>query len=343
MADTDRNVVDLNWTDDQWNTVLKAVSDEAQRARVAASFLPLCGPLDASTIAVPNFTLSSVANAYPGGAPPANRLQVNSSPTLELLRISAPVYLRSHEAADPDLTAAIGMFRRAANLIARVEDSVVFLGDHAGRTQPRPPLDTLVTLSAHALPVQGLLPAVLPPAGGAAPLAPPPAAPAPAPQPPAPVVLPNPKVPGSRTVFVQYHRTLPNDLGQLMVVGIVSAIADLEAKGHFGPFACVLGTRLYEAVCTPTSSLVLPKDRILPFVDGQLFRSGTIEDDPATGTFYGVVVALGGAPIELVVASDISVRLLQATLEPRWVFRVSERIALRIKEPEAIAVLCAHP
>ncbi len=38
-------------------------------------------------------------------------------------------------------------------------------------------------------------------------------------------------------------------------------------------------------------------------------------------------------------ASDIHVKFLQTTLEPRYVFRVSEKVALRIKEDSAIAVL----
>jgi hypothetical protein len=52
-----------------------------------------------------------------------------------------------------------------------------------------------------------------------------------------------------------------------------------------------------------------------------------------------VVVALGGAPIELVVATDVSLNALQVTIDPRFVFRVYEKIALRIKEVDAIESL----
>ncbi len=34
------------WTDEQWARVNQAVQEEAKRARVAATFLPLYGPLD---------------------------------------------------------------------------------------------------------------------------------------------------------------------------------------------------------------------------------------------------------------------------------------------------------
>jgi hypothetical protein len=50
-------------------------------------------------------------------------------------------------------------------------------------------------------------------------------------------------------------------------------------------------------------------------------------------------MASSGRPIEVVVASDISVRFLQTTLEPRFVFRVSERIALRVSQDDAIEII----
>ena len=54
---------------------------------------------------------------------------------------------------------------------------------------------------------------------------------------------------------------------------------------------------------------------------------------------HGVVVALGGSPIDLVVATDLSVSFLQVTTDPYFVFRVYEKIVLRIKEEGAIELL----
>jgi hypothetical protein len=94
---------------------------------------------------------------------------------------------------------------------------------------------------------------------------------------------------------------------------------------------------LFDAAHTPNAnSLVLPRDRIVPFLGGEnLRRTNTIPGG------YGIIVALGGGPVEIVVASDISARYLQQTPEPRFLFRISERIALRVKEWDAVAVL--HP
>ncbi len=52
-----------------------------------------------------------------------------------------------------------------------------------------------------------------------------------------------------------------------------------------------------------------------------------------------MVVALGGAPVDLVVARDMSVNFLTVTDEPTFVFRVFEKIVLRIKQPAAICRL----
>lgn len=121
-----------------------------------------------------------------------------------------------------------------------------------------------------------------------------------------------------------------------IVTAVVEAVQKLEANGHYGPFACVLGSTLFTLAQTPSSgSLVLPSDRIIPFLTGPLLRSSTV---PLSS---GVVVGLGGDPVELVVATDITVKFLQLTLEPRYVFRVYERIALRVKQPGAVCRLTA--
>jgi uncharacterized linocin/CFP29 family protein len=124
----------------------------------------------------------------------------------------------------------------------------------------------------------------------------------------------------------------PDLPGDRLVADISAAVGQLEATGHLGPFGCVLDQEFFNAVQTPNrESLVLPQDRILPFLGGgALLRSSTLP--PRTG----LVIASGGAPVDLVVGTDISVKFLQVTLEPRFVFRVYERIRLRVKEAGAI-------
>ena len=119
-------------TDDQWNRIRQIVHDEALRARVAASFLPLYGPLPGDATTVPMDLLSQPRTRRPrnlGGqrlrrAPPSDR--------------GVNVFVKNHMLADPELAAASIMFKRAANIIARVEDAIIFRGRHAPLPLIRP-------------------------------------------------------------------------------------------------------------------------------------------------------------------------------------------------------------
>jgi uncharacterized linocin/CFP29 family protein len=300
----------LGWTEEMWNRLCSTVTEEAQKARVAAQMLPVVGPEDPSTVALPQFVLqpgrhNPIPPNNPQGEPsgPSDRLSVNSDPTLFLTTISVNVQLRTTEAADPNLGAALVMFRRAANHIARIEDALVF----NGRPADGPPLGGLAgvppvfTVTGHGE-VFGIM---------------------------------EPDAAAGRPIYqkVEHARAGEDLRGQPLVNAVVEAINTLEQGAQLGPYACVLGHELFEDVCNPTANLVLPRDRILPFLQGPLLRSSAIP------TNHGALIALSGSPVELVVACDIDVRFLQTTLEPRMVFRVSERVAVRIKDPSAIALL----
>jgi hypothetical protein len=100
----------------------------------------------------------------------------------------------------------------------------------------------------------------------------------------------------------------------------------------------VLGQGFFLRVQTPELGLVLPSDRIIPFLGGgPLLRSTVLGDRE------GVVVALGGSPVELVISKDVSFQFLQLTDHPRYHFRVYEKMALRIKATEAIMALLPAP
>jgi uncharacterized linocin/CFP29 family protein len=309
------DLVELGWTEDQWSRIAGVVTEEAQKARVAAQMLPLVGPEDPTAVAVPPFSLSTKPNPsmVPSRTAP-DRLSVNSDPTLHLTKIAVNVPLRTREAADPSLEAALVMFRRAANYIARVEDALVFNGRAAPGTPPPfgvAGIPAVVQVTGDAS-VQGIFP-FIGPWGGRSLIS----------------VAAVPAPPGTA-------------LGDRVVTAIIQAINALDAQGQLGPYSCALSPRLFEAICTPNANLVLPRDRILPFLQGPLLRSSAVFQAPAVALpfmAWGVVIATSANPVELVVASDLQVRYLQTTEEPRLIFRVTERVAVRIKEPKAIALL----
>jgi len=304
------DLVELGWTEEHWHRIGSAVTEEAQKARIAAQMLPMVGPEDGSTVAVPRYALNTRL-LNPDGYPedvaallprvPTNRVGVDSNPDLFLTTIAVNVPLRSHEIADSNLNAALGMFRRAANYIARVEDALVFNG-----RQPNAAPAGIVSLpTIYRVTGDGTLAGLVRP------------------------------LPGQVRLLQPLLRGAPPPVldGNAVVTAIIDAIGELDEHGHQGPYACALSQDLFELICTPNGNLVMPRDRVLPFLQGPLLRASALQFG------YGVVVALSGNPVELVVASDIGVRYLQTTVEPRYVFRVSERVALRIREEDAIAML----
>ncbi|MBV9920853.1 MAG: encapsulin [Pseudonocardia sp.] len=351
----------LPWTDRHWDELRSVALDAARKSRVASTFLPLVGPYPADQATVPSNWLEFVSPAA-GGADP--RLEVRAGRTLQLVTLSCNIYLRGSEIADPDLDAAKSMVRRAGEVLGRLEDAVVFYGLPPHGQGPRfdgltirpdiytitggsdltgllhSPTTLLAAEAARKGANQGLVgirraaAALVQQRQGIAAgvfgaryqaledqgqdqlmcvrLEAPPAVPG----------APGP--PGAPGVITGTH----------LFTGVVDAIQRLEARGHFGPFAVVLGHELFRLATTPSRSLVLPTDRLAEFLDGRrVQRSGVLPSN------RGVVVALGGQPIELVLANDIDVRFLQATLEPRYVLRVFERLVLRIKELDAVCVV----
>jgi uncharacterized linocin/CFP29 family protein len=334
------------WTDEQWASVNQAIQEEAKRARVAATFLPLYGPLDAdadfvrrqdilysasagmrtaaaaevstalleysSAMAAGNYAAALTAQERFTGAQAIlgrQRLGIDDRDTIRLATLQVLVPIRNAQMADPEMGSVLALFRRAANVIARLEDAIVFRG-----------LAQSPTIVGGYAPPAGVigLPGIW-------------------------------QITGAQSAEGLWSITSPREWfrvsprpralrGHAIVSAVSGAIGLLEENGHFGPFAVTLGQGLFLVAQTPdVGSLVMPQDRIIPFLGGgPLLRSSTLD---ALGGFSGLVVALGGAPVELVVASDVSLQFLQVTSEPVFIFRVSEKIALRIREPRAIAQL----
>ena len=133
--------------------------------------------------------------------------------------------------------------------------------------------------------------------------------------------------------------------GNGLVKAVGDAIGDLETQGHFGPFAVVLSQNLFSTAQVPVNVArvtridddgpsSVPQDRIVPLLGG-----GPLLRSSALLAGYGVVVALGGAPIELVVATDMSLQFVRVTDDAHFIFRVYEKVSLRIKEVEALVAL----
>ncbi len=285
----------LSWTDEQWAAMQRIVQESARKARVASSFLPLTGPLPPGQASVPALQLDalSLADRLRGEAP--RRFEIDDGETLRLTTIACEVYLRTQQAEDPDLASAKQMLGRAADIIGRLEDAIVFNG--LSEADKPPKIGTKLAVRPEVYTVRGPVQDGLLSDNG-------------------------------------LKCRKPVDLakgGEALVKAVVSSIQKLEGLGYYGPFACLLGHTLYEAANTPNAgSLVLPSDRITPFLDGGPLRRSSVVPEG-----QGVIVALAGSPIDLVVACDVDVKFIQLSIEPRYVLRVSERFVLRMKQPRA--------
>jgi uncharacterized linocin/CFP29 family protein len=389
------NCPPLSWTTQQWAALYSVAQEAAQKSRVASRFLPAekASP-EAQTVPANWLNLVGIDEARQRGEA-EERLQVSSGKTLQLTTISCKVYLRGSEVADPELLAAKSMVRRAAEVLARLEDAIVFNGlpkaeyaiperdgkpivvpviydisggrDLTGLLQAPDTLwDRLVKTEAKQ-PIKAVwaelsdvneglrytqdmirrIDAKIAAGGG------------------------TPGLENQKALAEAGRKELAEEHGRLrkkvkyedddimsvrvekittgaaprdpkvtvetmpVVKAVIDAVQKLERRGHYGPFAVVFGDKLFQEATSPAGSAsVLPSQSILPFLQGgDLHRSSTIPPED------GVVVALGGAPVELVVGTDIDVKFLQVSLEPRYVLRVYERFVLRIKELDAVCRL----
>jgi len=305
-----QNNPQLPWTDEQWDRVQQVICEEARKARVAASFLPIVGPLPPDT----DYVSLDKLDYQPLDPPKAalKRMVVNDTETKRLCTLEIRVYLRGPQVADPELTSALQMFRRAANVLARIEDALIFKGRSGnslkgglGSNQ-----NVIWTIDPETGSDDGLCDAA-----------------------------------GKQCIPLAPLAGSPAISGEQLVSAVSEAIGKLESAGHLGPFACVLDQSLFKVAQTPSpGSLVLPQDSILPFLGGgPLLRSSTLDKSikPVSPQkdVTGLVVALGGAPVDLVLARDMTLSFLQVNLDPLFVFRVYEKLTLRIKEQTAIVGL----
>ena len=140
------------WTDEQWARVNQVIQEEAKRARVAATFLPLYGPLSADSDYVRGQDIR-----YPScraGAVVAGRqqLDIDDRDTIRLATLQVIVPVRNAQMADPEMSSVLALFRRAANVVARLEDAVVFRG-------LAPPADLRLQRGLSVSPASGKSPA----------------------------------------------------------------------------------------------------------------------------------------------------------------------------------------
>jgi uncharacterized linocin/CFP29 family protein len=358
----------VGWTDAQWNRIRQIVNEEAIKARVAASFLPIYGSVPPGTQVVPSERLN------------ATDWTVDDAATTPLLEIERKITLSQSQVREEDLSSALLLFRSAANVLARLEDWSIFngrpylFGDPARAPDPAAIPGPIEVKGGEKLSwgemadqridqvanqyLQDLILALVekrPDATKQAVLQ---------------QLLPALNLNGAAALATLSDRmrnrllmTSPGGLGLIegaslvitegvldsdgLIRAILQAITDLEAGGHPKPFVCVLGARAFQVATVPPraapGTLVLPRDRIEPILGSELLRSSVIDDRinwvPPEPAARGLVISIAGDSMDLVRAVDVTPEFLRIDERGRYEFRVYERFALRIKRQGAIASL----
>lgn len=328
----DRNA-QVGWTDAQWNRIREEVLRAWQRARVAGSFLPVYGPLPPSTQVVPSEEIQD------GGT-------IDAAATVRIVELTTTVELNRQQVREEDLSDALLLFRRAATALGRAEDHVIFKGQDTGTSG----IVAASGLFAHSddrreITVGPRFPTITFDGGDS-------------------TIAAAKKAGVDLGTFITNARGLaraePGAVGlvegtqnevqrdesvaHLLVAAIVLAISQLEGDGYGPPFVCVLGKEAFVSAHTPAaaaSSLTMPVDRIEPLVGRPLLRTNSLDlpDPPARGDPWGLVLSLAGDAVDLVVAVEATPEFSLVDGEGHYVFRLFERFALRIKDPNAIVQL----
>jgi len=202
---------------------------------------------------------------------------------------------------------AVTLATRAANLLSQAEDLVIFSGQNAISSNTL--FQNGIVLNRGAPTDTGLLD--LPPSA--------------LPLPEAQVIQVEPKDPAVPGVYAEHT-----------FAAVAQGYSVLQGNGQYGPYALVLQTTPYADTYAPLpDTLILTADRLKPLMTAGFFGTGTLPSG-SEPRFFGLLVSLGGNPMDLVVGLDATTAFMQQDTDGAFRFRVVERFALRLKDITAV-------
>jgi uncharacterized linocin/CFP29 family protein len=370
----------IDWSPEVWKRIDAAVKEEITRARVAAKFLPTIHvPAKTTTAPADLVGRSTLADSAEGA------LTVDESATTRISEFwvefaLTPAQMEEEEHAEREMgnghgaSTGITLATRAANILAQVEDSIIFQGRSAldgilfaGAPGATPPWPSAVNFRGRRTDLDlGLLNILLDddsasslPSWLNALLA---TVPSPTSPQPGQVLLP-----GDQVIQVLAKGTSAATGQPLYQENTVAAVAQgfsvLQSKGQYGPYALVLQTTPFADAHSPLpTTLITPAEPIRHLMTAGFFGTGTLPpyapsgisgtsgtmtglpSTPAGVLYTGVMVSLGGNTMDLVRGrmqdeEDVIVRFEQKDVDGNYRFRVLERFALRLKDLTSVVLL----
>ena len=297
------------WTDDIWNSIDKAVADEHKLTAIAAQFL---------TPPVPDGTMEGTVPADTVLAGGDGILSVSEGDRRSIVEIAVQFKVRKGQVDnEAQMKTAESLAIRAANLLAKGEDVLIFQGLAALN-------DPLFTSHAVAL------------------------------------IIPDPNSKSTsvdsflfannpQTITVEPAEINPNNpalsiYGENTYAKVAEGYATLQ-EHHYGRQALVLPTTIYaDTYATRTTTLDIPAitaDRIKGLIGDRVYGTSTLPPlNSGSSPAKGVLLAMDGNTMDLVVQMGPTVEVVtQDPARGDYVFKVYERFALRLKDPNAVVEL----
>lgn len=217
----------LEWSTPLWHHIDQAVRDEAVRSEVASKFIPIRGPFP-DALTVPADTINP------------QTMTIDEGSTTPLIELWVEFALTQQQVgSEEQLSTAVSLATRAANMVSQAEDLVIFQGDEGTGSE------LFKKVRRRAGPAgTGLL-----------------------------------KAAGDRLVEVEPVDRRLSKYGERTFTGVAEACALLQANGHQGPYALALHSLIYADTWAPLpGTLVMPADRIKPLVSQGYFGTGTLPE-----------------------------------------------------------------
>jgi uncharacterized linocin/CFP29 family protein len=285
------------WTTDTWNEIDKTVHDVAVESRVARHFLPIVPMPDQPGGTVPADIIDPLPSS-PSNAS-LNFLTINQGITIPIFKISVGFSLTEAQLHESDLSTALTLAARAANLLSQAEDLLIFQGEKA--KQANLFTSKIVSLTGSA-PNPGLVEAS-----------------------------------AQQKVDVSLLANSQDKYGENTFGAVAKAYSILQGNGYYRDDALILPTAVYADTWNPLpSTLQTPADRIMNGLAKKAFLStGTLPSNigilvsPGEDTMDLVVIM---DAITAYLGQDTN-------KPESYNFQVTERLALRIKVKEHPAVV----
>jgi uncharacterized linocin/CFP29 family protein len=138
----------------------------------------------------------------------------------------------------------------------------------------------------------------------------------------------------AETVDVEHSGNGNGSYGEQTVRAVARGYSILQSNGQYGPYALVLRTEEYADTFEPLpNTLIMPADRIRPLMTQGFYGTGTLPE------VTGLLLSVGGASMDVLVGVDPITAFSQIDNDGTYRFRVFERFALRVKDPDAIVRL----